>query len=280
MRHSKQLIKKIVDMRKSGLTLGEIVYNSGLSKTTIFHHIKSIPKSDILVDKIRAIARAKQKAVADQRRGKSVKNYTFIKPHTWSPDFVTLLTHFLFDGDVSHSACCYNNRNKILIETVKDLMKSLLNVSDYKIYQNPVTGVSKICYFNVEIAAFIKQKSKELMNYISLGSKEEKIAFLRSFFDDEGCVTFEGRKRAVRGYQHSLKILFLVKHLLWDFGVESKISKKYFEIVVSRKNNLIKFQELIGFTPNVRINGNRSNSIWKKDLEKREILRMAVTSYL
>src|SRR3989344_239387 len=39
------------------------------------------------------------------------------------------------------------------------------------------------------------------------------------------------------------------------------------------------FRKEIGFSLGVRINGKRSNSIWKQSLEKREILRRAIASF-
>jgi len=280
MRHRPQLIADVVKMRASGFTLGEIVARTGLSKTTIFYHIQTIPKSDTLLKKLRTIALENQKSLSAQRRGKSIKAYSFARPLKWNADFVSLIAHLNFDGDIRHSSANYNNRNIVLIEKVKKYMGDLLNVDDFKIYKNSRSGVLKLCYFNVEIASFVKQKSEELWNYIPVALSNEKISFLQAFFDDEGCITFENKKRLIRGYQHSIIILKIVQKLLSDFGIQSNINEKYFEIIISKKENLLKFQQLINFTPGVCVNGNRSNSIWKKSLEKREILNQAVNSYL
>ncbi|OGG72878.1 hypothetical protein A3A38_01555 [Candidatus Kaiserbacteria bacterium RIFCSPLOWO2_01_FULL_53_17] len=66
--------------------------------------------------------------------------------------------------------------------------------------------------------------------------------------------------------------------MLSDFNIESRIQLPN-EIVSVGKENLLKFEKEIGFSPGVRINGKRSNSIWKQSLEKREILRRAIASY-
>lgn len=281
MRHSPVLISEVIQMRIDGFTLGEITSKTGLSKTTIFHHIKFIPKSDTLKKKIRTISQILQKKQADFRRGKSVKNYIFKKPKKWTPNFVNLVSHFLFDGRITHATCLYYNRNKILIDNIIFQMKNILNIDDYKIYQDR-NNVTRLAYHNVEVALFIRQKADELLKYIISGSRQEKISFLQSFFDDEGCVDFKITKnrRGVRGYQHSLSILNIVRRLLEDVGIRGVVDKKYFEIVISKKENLVKFQKLINFTAGVTVNGARSNSIWKKSLEKREILKMAVDSYL
>jgi len=67
--------------------------------------------------------------------------------------------------------------------------------------------------------------------------------------------------------------------LLKDFDIESKIDNKYQEIIISRKPNIIKFRDKINFSKGIYINPNRKNSIWKKKLEKREILDKIIDSY-
>lgn len=279
MRHSPQIISDIVQMRNDGFTLGEIVAKTGLSKTTIFHHIQTISKSDLLIRKLRQIVLEKQKAIADQRRGKSIKLYLFNRPQYWTDEFVNLVAHFLFDGRITRTSCIYYSRNSVLRDIITDNMAKLMNVSDYKLYDT-LGGVKRVCYFHVEVASFIKNRGQGLLDYIVSAPESHKISFLRAFFDDEGCITFTGKKRLVRGYQHSGSMLILIKKLLADLGIESRIDEKYCELYISRRHNLLKFQQLIGFTPGVCVNGNRSNSIWKRSLEKREILRHAVNSYL
>lgn len=278
MRHSQQIIQRVVQMRNNGLTLGEIGVRTGLSKTTIFYHIQSIPKSDFLIQKLRLITLTKQRILAEQRRGKSTKTYLFIKPQIWSIEFVNLVAHFLFDGRITRTSCIYYSRNSVLRNMIKKNMERIMSINDYKIYDSP-GGVKRVCYFNVEVASFIRQKADELLNYILFAPNSHKISFLQAFFDDEGCITFTGKKRLIRGYQHSLPVLKLIKKLLADFYIDSRIDEKYYELYISKRHNLLKFQKLINFTPEVRVNGGRSNSIWKKSLEKRKILNIALDSY-
>lgn len=278
MRHALTLISHVKRMRMANFTLGEIMAKTGLSKTTIYHHIKTFPKSQILVGKISSINRAIQKMQADKRRGKSVKKYKFFKPKKWTADFVNLVAHFLFDGEIRYSSCIYNNRSRSLIDNLTQLMKSVIGVDDFKFIHKP-DGVRRVSYHNVEIADFMKKKAAELLKYIPNSPFKHKTAFLKAFFDDEGSMRFVGNKRVARGYQHSIEILRLIQCLLADLRIESKIDEKYWEIDIGRKENLIKFQKHIDFSRGIYVNGNRSNSIWKKDLEKREILKMALASY-
>ncbi|NBV76920.1 hypothetical protein EBR66_02040 [bacterium] len=150
-----------------------------------------------------------------------------------------------------------------------------------RVYPNTVTGVTRISYFNVALAAFITQKSLELKEVIQKLPPQLQCEFLRSFFNDEGCVDFRVQKkiRRIRGYQKDVNILVLVRSLLHQQGIASHIEKPN-EVVVSGKKNLILFQKKIGFSEGVRVNGSRSNSRWKQDLEKRLILRQAIDSFI
>ena len=49
------LIEKCRKLREKGFTLGEIIKAIGLPKTTVYHHIRDIPLSNILKEKIKKI---------------------------------------------------------------------------------------------------------------------------------------------------------------------------------------------------------------------------------
>ena len=103
--------------------------------------------------------------------------------------------------------------------------------------------------------------------------------FLQAFFDDEGCIYIYGNNRKIRGFQYNLEILKLVQNLLKSFSIKSRIEEKGKEIVISGKENLIKFRRGINFSKGIYINPERKNSIWKKKLEKRKILDKVINSY-
>ncbi|MDO8564821.1 MAG: LAGLIDADG family homing endonuclease [bacterium] len=140
-------------------------------------------------------------------------------------------------------------------------------------------GVHKTAYHNVELATYLKKKKGGLIGKISVMNIGLQRAFLRAFFDDEGSVYFIGKRRAVRGYQHSVQILKLIHVLLKKFGIESKVDEKYNEITITRRENIAQFSKEINFSKGVTVNGKRSNSVWKQSLEKRHILRQALASY-
>jgi len=276
------LIQKCRILRKKGFTLREISKLTNIPFTTIYGHVSNVPFSLKLVEniKLKQIENTKRliRFNIETRKGKCIPGRIVPKPKKWSSDLIYLVAHFMFDGEITAHSCIYNNRSEALIDGVRSTMKKVFNLEPHT-YLNKETGVHRISYYYVELAIYTQKKSKELLKYIRKGNKREKMIFLKAFFDDEGCAGLWGRKRLVRGYQKDLKILELIQKLLKDFTIENKIDKKYKEIVISRKENLVKFQSIINFSKGVYINPDRKNSIWKRKLEKREILSKLISSY-
>lgn len=269
--------EQCIALRKQDYSLGEIVKITGRPKTSVYVHVHSIPLSERKLNEIRAKHGVHIRKFAIARRGKSER--PFKKLHEWDAHAVFITSHILFDGDFCAGGFSYNNRSTALIKAVKSAVKKIY-AFEPKRYLNPVTGVERISYFNVAFRAHVKEASARLLKDIPMLPREMKRVFLRSFFDDEGCMDFRPHKnkRAIRGYQKDVTILRIVSLLLADFNIESKY-KFPNEVQIIGKQNLEKFQKEIGFSHSVRINGKRSNSIWKESLEKREILRRAIASY-
>ena len=269
--------QQCIELRKQDYTLPEIAKKTGRPRTSVYHHIQSIPLSKSKQKEIQAAQAAKVRRYALERKGKSVR--LFRKIERWDSNLVFLVSHFLFDGDIQHGSCSYNNRSSVLVARVENAMKTIYDFEP-KRYSNQLTGVQRISYYNVALRAHIEKMSLELIEKITSLPKEPKRTFIQSFFDDEGCADFrpQNNKRRVRGYQKNGGILKIIQKLLYDFGIGSFIQLPN-EIVIAHKENLIKFRDEINFSPGVRINAKRSNSIWKQSLEKREILRRAIASY-
>ncbi len=275
---SQEFKKTCVNYRKSGLSLNEIVKRTGRSKTSIYFHIQNIPLNSKRRKEISLSASKRILEINAQKKGKSRLNRHPICFSLWTKELVCLISHLIFDGEIKHAGCIYTNRSAVLLQQVIDCMPIVYSYHYNKIESTP--GVFRLSYFNVELSKYLKEKSVEMINKIRGMKTELQLSFLKAFFDDEGSVYFIGKRRSVRGYQHNIKILEIVKELLQNFGIEGKIDKKYYEIVISKKENLEKFAKEINFSPGLCVNGNRGNSVWKKSLEKREILKMALESYL
>ncbi|GAF71162.1 unnamed protein product [marine sediment metagenome] len=185
----------------------------------------------------------------------------------------------MFDGHVREDGCTYYNRSKYQIEYLKVLIKRVFGIEP-KIHVRK-DGVIVMAFHNVEFAAYIKEKIKQISVYLKTkATKEEKRTFLKAFFDDEGNVYYKCKnKRRVRGYQKSDRILKEVAYLLEEFAIKSRIDKHSKAIEIGGRKNLITFKREINFSPLICMNPHRKNSIWQKEIEKREILKMAIFSY-
>ncbi|MDD4990188.1 MAG: LAGLIDADG family homing endonuclease [Candidatus Pacebacteria bacterium] len=272
------LIQKIKQLRSNGFSLGEIVKATNLPKTTVYDHIRSVYISPELKKTIIEIGRKKVVVINKQRKGKCWVGREVILPQGWPNGLLFLTAHFIFDGVINYGSCVYQNRSEALISRVDDLMNEVFGLEPRRYFYQD-TGVYRIAYYNVELASYFKGKALWLIDNIINASILEKRIFLQAFFDDEGCIHWRKSKRIVRGFQKDLKILELVEQLLKDFNIDSTIDRKYKEIIVSRKENLIKFQKEINFSQGIFINPERKNSIWKQKLEKRHILSEMINSY-
>lgn len=265
-------------LRSQGRTLTEIVQITGRPKTTVYFHIQNIPLSVQQQTARWKAAGERIRKFSLARKGRSTRGFRELKD--WTPNSVLLIGHLLFDGEIGEKRCAYHNRSVALIERVRSLMKSELYDFPPTQSENRETGVVCIGYNNVALGAYVQKTAKALIENISGLSIENKRAFLKAFFDDEGCMDYRPyrNKRRVRGYQKNVSILHLVHSLLADLGIRSRIVMPN-EVLITGKAELLKFQKEINFSPGVRINGNRSNSIWKEHLEKRVLLQMAIDSY-
>ena len=273
----KSFKQRCIELRLKDCTLDEIVEITGRSKTSVYFHIKDIPLSQKKKKEISNKARVQALKNADTRKGVAKRPYT---PFTvWTPDTVLLVSHLMFDGG-GKKGCVYDNRSKSLVDRVERLMKQIYKYPP-RYYQNKETGVYRISYHNVALASFVQKKKKELLLVIEKLPKKCQREFIRAFFDDEGCMSVDrgGSRRRIRGYQKSKTVLKCIKRLLQHFSIESKLQGKN-EVVITGKENLKRFQKEINFSEGVRINPNRTNSRWKKNLEKRKLLEKAIDSYI
>jgi|GEM_PF-699970 len=269
--------ERCIELRKQDHSLGEIVRITGRPKTSVYTHIHTIPLSNKKWNEIRARCGAHIRRFAVARKGKSERS--FKKLRRWDENAIFIVSHILFDGDFNTGGFSYNNRSVALMYAVERAMKEIYSYEP-KRYPNHITGVQRISYFNVALRAHVKKMSQLLLREVPGLHKKLQRIFLQAFFDDEGCVDYRPHKnkRSIRGFQKDVTILEIVRGVLANFDIEAKY-KEPNEVVIVGKENLQKFQKEIGFSLGVCINGKRSNSIWKQSLEKREILKRAISSY-
>ncbi len=270
--------EQCIALRKKGYSITEIVMATGRAKSSIYPHIKDIPLSDERIQQYKIAAGKRIRKFALARKGKSVR--AFKKFKEWNAETVSLVAHLLFDGGIyPNSGCTYNNRSKALINHVEKCMRVIYNFEPTR-YTNPLTGVWRISYHNVALAIYMKDRVRKLLQDVHNLPLDLKIEFVRAFFDDEGCIDYrpEKNRRSIRGYQKDVSILKLVHAVLADISIDSHVVQPN-EVVITGKENLMRFEREINFSSGVYMNGNRSNSRWKKHIEKRELLKQAIKSF-
>jgi len=270
--------EQCIALREEGYSIIEIMKETGRPKSSVRTHIKDIPLSEERLKEIKKASGERIRKFAMARKGKSVRPFNQFKG--WNEETVPLTAHLLFDGGIyPKSGCTYNNRSKALIDRVEEYMHFIYLFEPTR-YTNPLTGVLRISYHNVALAIYMKNKVQGLLQNVYVLPLNLKKEFVRAFFDDEGCMDYrpEKNRRSIRGYQKDVRILKIIKSLLTDFDITSRVVLPN-EVVIVGKENLMKFEREINFSPGVYMNGNRSNSRWKKHTEKRELLRQAIKSF-
>jgi hypothetical protein len=269
--------KQCIVLRRKGYSINEIMKATGRAKSSIHTHIKEIPLSNERMKQYREASGKWIRKFALARKGKSERSFHAFE--TWSTGTALLVAHLLFDGEIAKGKCVYNNRSKALIERVEKLMQERYDFEP-KWHQNQITGVWRISYHNVALSAYLNKKSKELLRGIRKMPLNLKREFIRAFFDDEGCMDFRPKKniRRIRGYQKDVRVLRIIRALLVDFDITANIVLPN-EVVIVGKKNLMRFEREINFSTGIFMNGNRSNSRWKKNVEKKELLKQAIASF-
>lgn len=250
---------------------------TGRSKSSIYTHIKDIPLSAKKQSAIFDVTRKRAIELANEKKGKSKRPFKSFT--SWTPDFVLLVSHLMFDGEILKKKCYYNNRSQALITRLERIMQQIYDFQPKK-FVDEMSGVYKIRYYNVALGNYLYNKAVELQESITTFTKEEQREFLRAFFDDEGCMDFRPKRnlRQIRGYQNNRDILKMIQTLLRNFTIDSKLQGTN-EIVINGKDNLIKFQKEINFSKGVCPNPNRTNALRRDIIEKREILDQAIKSF-
>lgn len=271
----------IADCRKfraEGRSLNEIVSRTRLPKSTVHWHIRDIKLSSDQKDAIEQKRKELCRLRPNPRKGKCIPGRKVNKPKSWTRDLIHVLSHLMFDGGIERYGCVYYNSSPTSIKHMKRLLERIFGVKTKE--KEKDNGVHVLSAYYVELADYVRKKEKDLLEHIKNGaSAKEKGIFLKAFFDDEGSIYHKKGKRRIRGSQDSLRILSIVKDLLSDFDIYARIDNAAKAIEISGKKNLLNFKKHINFSQGLFVNPQRKNSVWKRKLEKRDILTEAVNSY-
>lgn len=264
-------LKQLSKDRESGLSIKEIARLYSVSTSTVSKYVKNINLSKD-AKKILETKQALGKIKGNVSRRKVIEINDTDK-------YVLLLAHTLFDGGVYADNITYFSSHSTLINRFSSLGRVVFSLKPH-IYLRS-NGVNRVTFYSLQLVERITNDLQNIRSFID--TEERKRSFLKCFFDDEGSVTYTKNtsRRVVRGYQRNKSLIFYIKSLLSELGIESKIyrSRQVFELVIYGRRNLLLFYNLINFSRGVTFLAKRSNSIHKRPIEKRSILRAAIESY-
>ena len=274
--HPISVKEKCLNLRKRGFSYGQIVKAIRIPKTTVQNWVfdikLSIKAKKCIQDRIaEGIIKGNQSS-----KRKTLKIIPQI--NEWTKELVSIIAHFMFDGGGRIDGYTYYSKD---ISQINRMRKMMLKVFKFKPHTSfGYNNVVRDTYFSRSLVKFVDRKKKEMVSYIKKSPRNHKRCFLKAFFDDEGSIRFDQKygNRKIRGFQNSNKLLRLIKKLLSDFDIKSRIESKN-EIVISDKVSIINFQKEINFSPKIFFNSKRKNSIWKRNIEKRVVLTKMIESY-
>ncbi|MHA2276588.1 MAG: LAGLIDADG family homing endonuclease, partial [Candidatus Kariarchaeaceae archaeon] len=170
-------------------------------------------------------------------------------------EFLTVTGLYVAEGHNSGKYILISNSDARLQSICKKYFDRL-GVNYYQRNQND------IAYHSIILSKFYrifgtKADNKRIPDFVYNLSNEQLEVFLKAMYDGDGWV----EKNQVCYLSASKELIFDVRNLLLRFGITSRISKKwntkyqkfYYEVVISGRNNLIKFQERISFSLKYKI---------------------------
>ncbi len=262
-------------LRARGCSVREIALKLGLSRSTVHWHVHDIRITEVQRTRLYKRWCQRMAEVNGLRRGRAIKKVHFLRPQ-WSARLVRLVSHFAFDGRVDRYGCFYYSRSIEQIEHVRALIEQLLGVTPH--VKKRSGDMWMVCYRNVELAVWLMVREHELERKI-LKRREWQRQWLKALFDDEGHIHISGGRRRVRASQKDSAVLYLASRLLKEIGIQSRIDHRAQAVEITGRANLTAFRDQLGFSPGIRLNGRRKNGLWREDVEKRELLNLALASY-
>lgn len=234
--------------------------NADYSHFSINHHLKNKNSAHFRDWKRKMIAGQKRRNLIPEKRLKLNKDFAFC------------LGAYYGDGWSIRRLRNYNvflaSIDDDFIEYYRNCFERWSGLNPHKRIRLYNYGKRKIYYTNIgsnELKHFVNFDLKKLYD----APKTVKAAFIKGIADSEGCM--HGKKRGRGGtitiHNTDLKLIKLCKKLMFNLGIESKYysrnaggfkghyygrdifsHKKQYIICIRRKENLIKFNNKIGFS--------------------------------
>lgn len=254
--------EKIKDMRRTGYSYREIVKALHVSKRDITKLTKGIKFSKEGKQRYYSKVTGIIKPIKKQN-----KKITLAKTR--------IIGHLLFDGSLfkakeCHYTLMYVNASRNLVRKFYNDIKKVYNVKPSNFREKgKLVQIYRVKYNSKKIyndllgytpSYSTSNKLAKIPISIIDGTKRIKIEFLRTFWDDEGCISKQG---ALSGSSNSYTIIRQLAKLHEELGFRvslgSYISKRYnlcYRLRLSKKNNSFKkFYNYKLFTDSIAAKG-------------------------
>ncbi|MFQ6009686.1 MAG: hypothetical protein ACE5J7_01015 [Candidatus Aenigmatarchaeota archaeon] len=171
-----------------------------------------------------------------------------------------IIAHCLFDGNVmpKRYRISYGNKSKGLIRQFTGDFKKVYGLSKPYIYVdkwNCITATFRSKLIIEDLLSYTPayttsdpKASTTVPREILKGSKQNKIAFLRAFWDDEGSVLLNKGSRSLVAVCYNDEVLLDIYKMHRDLGVDCILRTHRHEIAIHKEEYIRKFKKIIGFS--------------------------------
>ncbi|MCD6477255.1 MAG: hypothetical protein J7K26_03830 [Candidatus Aenigmarchaeota archaeon] len=270
-----QTVKKIKNMRNSGYSYFEISSKLKITKSTSYKYAKNVR---LPVKSKKKISRKIYK-----RQKKFIENYAKTKklPKNikWNINKARIIGHCIFDGSVTDFNVNYTNSSKKIIDQfIKDIeIVYGLKYTNIYIKKGSVFDKYTVAYSSKKLCEDLKKYSKSYNSTSNMTKAPKKVfisdkkiikEFIRTFWEDEGCITINGEILG-RIKNKGLRDDLLILHRKVGIACSPyNCSDGAFGIrIIINKENLNKFKS-VSFKEAMIVRGNNKGMLKKKLLER------------
>ncbi|MFB6088814.1 MAG: LAGLIDADG family homing endonuclease [Candidatus Aenigmatarchaeota archaeon] len=251
---NRDTITNIKRLRWEGNSYKEIAKKLDISPSSSYKYARNVNMSSKGKEKLES----KVKKTRENFVKRGTKNIKI--PKNITPKLGRFIGHCLFDGSVFKDGydykIAYTNSSKKLVKLfIKDIEK-LFNIQPTQFLEIKRKSKSyQVQFFSKKLWTYLRKfinnystsnENCELNNIIFEQDQEFKKEFLRSFWEDEGCISIN---RTISGSSKNKKIIEQLKILHLNIGIKTSKwnSKKEYGLLVKIRNkeNLLKFYQQI-----------------------------------
>jgi len=256
---SEKIIKKVKTLRRRGYSYKDISKIVKVSVGSVYNYAY----------KLKLTKEAKKRLMTKMNKGKKRRHIT--KPSKLNKKLIRIMGHCFFDGSVNIDGIRYTNVSRELINQFAHDVKSVFKINP----SNIISSKKKhecftVCFNYRELADFLfsftksystSSKECEIPEIVFNSSSNEICEFLRTFWEDEGCIKSDGTICGkIKSRKIANQLLLLHKLIGIETYLRKDITNEAYEIIVKRNvKNLKNFINLVGFKNSLVCRGKYSN---------------------